>query len=158
MTPQPGKETIAIHISPNIVRSKGNQTIKFGHLIEYSMRNIFLEKSYAKCGGETIPRSFLKKSKLRISLGECTKVSCNLVLLYKPRAIKKYWNKTADHLILPKSLLKKNKRSGTSILASFSAWFLKKNISIFIFSWPSSIVWIPLLCEILDNMFVVIVS
>ena len=72
MTPQPGKETIAIHISPNIVRSKGNQRIKFGHLIEYSMRNIFLEKSYAKCGGETIPRSFLKKSKLRISLGECT--------------------------------------------------------------------------------------
>ena len=45
MTPQPGKETIAIHISPNIVISKGNQTIKFGHLIEYSMRNIFLEKS-----------------------------------------------------------------------------------------------------------------
>ena len=27
--------------------------MKFGQLIEYNMRNIFLEKSYTKCGGET---------------------------------------------------------------------------------------------------------
>ena len=27
--------------------------MKFGQLIEYKMKNIFLEKSYAKCGGET---------------------------------------------------------------------------------------------------------
>ena len=29
-------------------------------LIEYNIQNIFLEKSYTKCGGETIPDSFLK--------------------------------------------------------------------------------------------------
>ena len=40
--------------------------MKFGQLIEYSMRSIFLEKSYTKCDGETIPKSFSKKSKLRI--------------------------------------------------------------------------------------------
>ena len=57
MTSQPGKQTIAIRILPSISRSKGNQTIK---LIEYKMKNIFLEKSYTKCGGETIPRPFLK--------------------------------------------------------------------------------------------------
>ena len=28
---------------PNISRSKGNQTMKFGQLIEYNMRNIFLK-------------------------------------------------------------------------------------------------------------------
>ena len=38
----------------NISRSKGNQITKFGHLIECNMRNIFLEKSYIKCVGETI--------------------------------------------------------------------------------------------------------
>ena len=27
--------------------------MKFGQLIEYNMRNIFLQKSYTKCGGET---------------------------------------------------------------------------------------------------------
>ena len=51
MTSQPGKQTIAIHILPNISRSKGNENMKFGQLIEYNMRNIFLEKSYTKCGG-----------------------------------------------------------------------------------------------------------
>ena len=56
MTSQPGKQTNAIQILPNISRSKGNQTMKFGQLIEYNMRNIFLEKSYTKCDGETIPR------------------------------------------------------------------------------------------------------
>ena len=68
MTSHPGKQTIVIHILPNIWRSKGNQTMKFGQLIEYNMKNIFLEKSYTKCGGETIPRPFSKKPKLSISL------------------------------------------------------------------------------------------
>ena len=47
----------------------------FGQL-RYNMRNIFLEKSYTKCGGETIPRLFSKKSKLSISLDQEFKVLC----------------------------------------------------------------------------------
>ena len=34
MASQPGEQTITIHISRNISRSKGNQTMKFGQLIE----------------------------------------------------------------------------------------------------------------------------
>ena len=34
MTSQPD-QLIAIHILPNISQSKGNHTIKFGHLLEY---------------------------------------------------------------------------------------------------------------------------
>ena len=41
---------------PNILRIKGNQAIKFGQLIEYNNRNIFLERSYRKYDGETIPK------------------------------------------------------------------------------------------------------
>ena len=52
------------------LENKGNQTMKFGQLIECNMRNIFLEKSYTKCGRETIPRPFSKKSKLSISLDQ----------------------------------------------------------------------------------------
>ena len=70
MTSQPHQQTIAIHILTNISRSKSNRAMKFGQLIEYNMRNIFLEKSYTKCGGETIPRPVLKKSKLSISLDQ----------------------------------------------------------------------------------------
>ena len=46
------------YILTDISRRKGNQAIKFGQLIECNMKNIFLEKSYAKCGGETIPSPF----------------------------------------------------------------------------------------------------
>ena len=62
MKSQPGKQTTAIYL-----KNKGNQTMKFGQ-IEYNMRNIFLEKSYTKCGGETSPRSFPEKLKLSVSL------------------------------------------------------------------------------------------
>ena len=54
----------------NISRSKGNEIIKFGQLIECNMRKIFLEKSYTKCDGETSPRPFSEKLKLSISLNQ----------------------------------------------------------------------------------------
>ena len=43
MTSKSCYQTIAIHILPNISRSKGNQAMKFGQLIEYNMRKIFVE-------------------------------------------------------------------------------------------------------------------
>ena len=49
------------NILPNILRSKGNQTMKFGQIIEYNTINIFLEKPSANHGGED---PFIKKSKL----------------------------------------------------------------------------------------------
>ena len=48
MASQPCLETIATHILLNILQSKGNQTMKFGQLIEYNKRNIFLKKLYRK--------------------------------------------------------------------------------------------------------------
>ena len=44
MTSQPGLQTIPIHILPDISDSKGEQTMKFGQLLEYNKRNIFLQK------------------------------------------------------------------------------------------------------------------
>ena len=44
-TSQPGLQTIATHILPNISKSKSNHTMKFGQLIT---REIFFFKSYAK--------------------------------------------------------------------------------------------------------------
>ena len=70
MTSQPVQQTITIHMMSNISRSKGDQAMKFGQLIEYNIRNIFVEKSYTKCAGETIPRPLSKKSKLSISLDQ----------------------------------------------------------------------------------------
>ena len=44
MTLQPGQQMFAKHMFTNILRSKGNKVMKFGQLIEYNMRNIFVEK------------------------------------------------------------------------------------------------------------------
>ena len=66
----------------NISRSKGNQAMRFGQLIEYNMRNIFVEKAYTNCAGETTPRPLSKKSKLSISLDQYCKVLNSLFLLY----------------------------------------------------------------------------
>ena len=101
----------------NNSRRKGNQAMKIGQLTEYNLRNIFLEKSHTKYGGETIPRSFFKKLKLSISADQYFKVFYILFILF----------------IYFKTFLKNKKRSGTSFPASFSAWFLKRNIALVIF-------------------------
>ena len=56
MMSQPGLQAVAIHILPNISQSKGNQTMKFGQLIEYNERNIFHQKWCRKKGKETSSR------------------------------------------------------------------------------------------------------
>ena len=108
MTSQPGKQTVAIHLFLDISISKGTQKMKHGQSIEYNMRNIFLKKSRTKCGREISPRPFSEKPKLIMSLDQQTKVLSSL-------------------------FLKNKKRSGAILPALFSAWFLKKNVSLVIF-------------------------
>ena len=63
-----------MHVLPNTSRSKGNQAMKFGQLIECNMTNIFLKRSYTKCSGETSPRPFSEKFIQNISLDQQPKV------------------------------------------------------------------------------------
>ena len=71
--------------------------MKFGQLIECKMKNLFLEKSYAKCSRETSRRRFSEKLKLSISLDQQFKVLCSMFLLFgKLRAIKIYSTKSRD--------------------------------------------------------------
>ena len=44
--------------------------MKFDQLIGRNMRNIFLGKSYTKCGVETSPRPFSEKLKFSVSLDQ----------------------------------------------------------------------------------------
>ena len=89
------------------------------------MRKFFLEKLYAKWGGP-----FHKKLKLSISLDQQCEMLNRLILLF----FKWKYVKTKVLTLVPSLLLLKNKkRLGTSLSASFSAWFLKKNISQVIF-------------------------
>ena len=64
-TSQPDKQTNVIHILQyHQYLKKQRQSVR------YNMKNIVLEKSCTKCGGETIPSLFSKKSKLGISLDQ----------------------------------------------------------------------------------------
>ena len=67
MMPQPGKQIIIIHILANIWKWNNKQKMIFGKLIEFNMRNTFLEKLYRKCGGEPISTPISKTKFVHIS-------------------------------------------------------------------------------------------
>ena len=90
MTSQPGLQTIIKHILANISITKCSQTMKFGQLREYLMKNIFLEKSYKECGEITSPTPLSINKIEHISW---PKVLYSLFLLYaKLRAIEIFRN------------------------------------------------------------------
>ena len=72
MTSQTGQQiiTITTHILPNISRSKRNQTMKFGQLIEYNMRNTFLENSYP-----FVPSCRREGDRIKCKSGKIIKIS-----------------------------------------------------------------------------------
>ena len=87
----------ALLVLPNFSRSKTNQKIKFGQLIEYNMQKIFLEKSYTECGA----RSFYKTSILSTSLNQQSELLQSLFYcMSKLKSTAMYQNKGADHLLL----------------------------------------------------------
>ena len=59
--PEREKQTIAIHILPNISKSKGNQTIKFGQLIGYIWEAFFLKNHTQNVLEKQFPDLFLKR-------------------------------------------------------------------------------------------------
>ena len=60
MTSQPRKPTIAMHILPNISRSKGHQKMKFRQLIEYKKETFFLGNHTQNAVEKLFPDPFLK--------------------------------------------------------------------------------------------------
>ena len=55
-----GKLVITIYILPNKSRSKGNQALDLGQLIENNIRNIFLENHMQNVVVKLVPDSFQK--------------------------------------------------------------------------------------------------
>ena len=130
-------------------------------LIEYNLRNIFLEKSYTRCGGETILWPFSKKSKLSISLGQYSKALYILFLLFaKLRTIESYWHQVVDFLLLLHMKLFWKTKWGLELisLSHFQYDFWRKIfISIYSITWPNFNVWLPLIREVLANICIAIV-
>ena len=64
MMPKLGEETIEIHILSNISRSKDNQAMKFGQLIEYRVGIIFPLKNNTQNVLEKLFSGLFLKSKI----------------------------------------------------------------------------------------------
>ena len=60
MTAQPRKQTTAIQILSKISKRKDNQAIKFGQLIEYNIRNIFVKNYTQNVEAKLFQDSFVK--------------------------------------------------------------------------------------------------
>ena len=101
--------------------------MKFGRLIEYNIWNIFLEKSYPKCDGETkpIPLKYIK----------------TMVLT------------TSFYLMF----FKKQKGLELVFQAHFLHEFSKIFLPLYFTNQPNFIAWVTLLLEILDNKCIVII-
>ena len=69
MTSQPGKN----NCNTNIPRTKGNQAMKIGQLIECNMKNIFLKSYTQDVVQKLFLRPYSKNSKLRISQNQLPK-------------------------------------------------------------------------------------
>ena len=100
MTLQTEKQIITIHKLLNISRSTGNQTVKFGQLIEYKMRNIYL-KSNTKCGGEANPRLSPKEIKIESISGSTFwhVIEFDFICMSQPSSTKIY-KRRAHHMLL----------------------------------------------------------
>ena len=144
----------------NISESKGNQTLKFGKLIEYNQRNTFLQKLCEKWGKMTSSRLLFIFLKSLIH-GESKKLSLN-----------KFWQPSTCHAIKTNYIKLQTKYWSRDML-NFN--FSEKGLelvslphSVYDFSremlfmlhsinWSNLIVWLSLLLEILGNMCVTIV-
>ena len=112
--------------------------MKFGQLTEYNIKKVFLEKSYTKCSGVTIPRPFPKNknwASLWVNsqnfytacfycmqgwrLWKYIKLSCRPLAFISCQAFFLFF------------FLKKE-RSRTTLPVSFSQSILRKNMSLFI--------------------------
>ena len=76
MTSSSGRQVVTIHISPitqELKVMRQIQSVKFGQLIEYNMRNIFLEKSQ-NVVEKFVPDLFLQKPRFNISLDQQSEI------------------------------------------------------------------------------------
>ena len=141
----------------NISRIKGNQTTKFGQLIEYNKGSTLFKNHAENEAGKLVPRCFLffKKAllgKSKWSAAWFHYISIALKLVYNKNKLLKtlhYWSRD----VLNFDFLDK----GLGIV--FSPHFvydfsIKMFLMLYSINWPNFIFWLSLLLEILGNLCV----
>ena len=134
----------------NFSSSKSSQTMKFILLIEYKMRNIFLEKSS--------PNSFYKNQNWAycwINILKCYKFCFYDMPKLSSKCPSVKILTTCFYLTW--TFLKNKGRSGLFYLSHFLHDFWRKIfLTLYAIKWLNLIAWLPLLLEILGNMCIII--
>ena len=134
--------------------------MKFGQIWEYNMKNIFLEKPYTKCGGETSPRPFSEKLKLSLYFYSFWNFIQFVLLQLQVDDYHNVLKLSCRPFVFTfyKGFLKKKRNLELAFLSRVMHGFCRKSIAlVYTFNWPSFIVWLFLLPEILGNICIVIV-
>ena len=129
--------------------------MKFGQLIEYNKRNIFIQKFYRKWGRETSSRSYfifqkcLKWGKSKWSAAYFQYISTALNLGYNKNKLNKtldYWSRDILNFNFPEK--------GLGLAPPHFVYDVSRKMFLMSYSinWPDFIVWFPLILEILGNM------
>ena len=144
----------------NIWRSKGNQTVKVGHIIEYNMKTILNKKSFLKCDRETIPDLFLKYQNWAYLWINSLKFYTVCCYCMPSPGLSNYIKSKLQTTCFTsyKAFLKYKKRHGSSLLLHFLSDLLRKIfLSLYSINRPNFLVWLPFLLQILGNMSIAIV-
>ena len=131
--------------------------MKFCQLIECKMRKIFVENHSQNVKEKLFPDPFLKNQNW-----VCLWSKVLYSLFFIIWGISKYCDIEIllqnNCFCFIQSFFKNKMRSATILLALFSAWFLQKIfLMLYFIHWPNFNVWLPLFCEILSNICIVIV-
>ena len=156
MSSQLEKQTIAIHILPHISGRKWSQTMTFGQIIRYNMRNIFLVKSYTQWGRKTITRHFSKKSKLSLSPDFMQFVFIVCQVEGNQKILKLRY---LDLLFLSHLKFFQKAKRGPKVVSLphfLNDFWIKIFLLLYSINWLNFIVWLPLLREILGTVNILI--
>ena len=129
-----------LHILPYILKSKGNETMKSGQLIEYNMVNVLLLKKIIH--KKLVPHTFLKNQNwayLWINSIKFYEVCfCCVQAMGWQNTLKLKCRPLA--FTLNKACWESKTRSRTSLSASFSEWFSKKIfLTLCSINWPLTV-------------------
>ena len=131
MTFMTGQQVITIHMLSKITKSKGNQAMKFGQLIEGKMICIYFLKTHTKSVVEKlVTDSFINGQNWEHLWISCLKYYKAFFLLYvQVLGCQNILKLRCWLLVLALyiAFLKNRRISGTRFPASLFAWILKKN-------------------------------
>ena len=126
--------------------------MKFEQLVKYNMKNIFLQKSYTKCGEETIfPDPFLKTKIEYISASIVQTCIQFLFNIYQLEGYQKILELSCRPLAFSSHKAFSKNKGVLSPCLIFCMIFKEKYFLLYFMNWPNFIVWF--LRELLRNMY-----